>query len=259
MTRMDVRRIGKNFAYMARCLPTTPEDQFESVGKAVLEHHFDNNCFCGPWCKRKDMTDEQRIASERYYRCKVKDEKLYSVLSSIIARFVTTDRLKELAHGMDTNVNESLNNTISYFAPKNRVFCQTRFLQNRVAFAVGITSLGLETYFTRLLAKLSIEVTPAIRHFLQVKDNQRKKRLVAIKTTNKKKNRLKRKFELQQKEEEVAKKQRAKRDGTYQSGGHMLPGGFDGEEQKKEKPSRKDIICPLCGVRGHKTKKSKYC
>ena len=75
------------------------------------------------------MTAQQLQQSERLYRCKTKDKDLYERLAKIIARFITFDRLKEGAHGMDTNVNESLNNTISYFAPKNRV----SLLRNKVS------------------------------------------------------------------------------------------------------------------------------
>ena len=50
MTRCDVIRIGKNFAFMARTLPFREEDEYVNCGKAVLEHHFDNHEFCGEWC-----------------------------------------------------------------------------------------------------------------------------------------------------------------------------------------------------------------
>ena len=72
---------------------------------------------------------------------------------------------------------------------------------------------------------------------------------------------MKRKFELLKKDEEDAKKQRAKRDGTYKSGGHMAgESGFDGIEQPKKKAQdKKDKICPHCGLHGHVLKRSKFC
>jgi hypothetical protein len=47
MTRMDSTRLGKNFAYMIRTLKKIPKDdqrdeKFLAAGKAVLEHHVDN-------------------------------------------------------------------------------------------------------------------------------------------------------------------------------------------------------------------------
>ena len=109
MTRMDSTRIGKNFGYMARTLKDRPECEFESAAKAVLDHHFDIHDNCGSWCKRKNESAEQRIRSKKYYRCVNRDAKLYSVLSKKIERFITIDKLKEMAHGLDTNMNESFN------------------------------------------------------------------------------------------------------------------------------------------------------
>ena len=43
MTKMDVKRIGKNFGYMAQSLPKMSEDLYCQAAKAVLEHHF--NCW----------------------------------------------------------------------------------------------------------------------------------------------------------------------------------------------------------------------
>jgi hypothetical protein len=101
MTRMDSTRIGKNFGYMIQALPKMAEDQDDEVllraGKAVLEHHFDNHEYCGDWCHRKRKTPEERAASERFYRCKAKDVELYKILNGIVSRFVSLDRLKEVA------------------------------------------------------------------------------------------------------------------------------------------------------------------
>jgi hypothetical protein len=98
----------------------------------------------------------QRAASLRFYRCKVKDVSLYKVLQEKLSRFITLDRLKEVAHGMDTQVNEGFNNTVSWFAPKNKVYCGSPSLANRVGIAIGINMLGLHEYFKRLFKCLGI-------------------------------------------------------------------------------------------------------
>jgi hypothetical protein len=106
MTRMDANR---NFAYMIRQLPTLPEEQYVSAGKAVLDRHFDRHLHCGVWCRRKRMTQQARDVDDntRFYRSMTKDDVLYSKLQSIVERFITFERLQEVAHGMDTQVNES--------------------------------------------------------------------------------------------------------------------------------------------------------
>lgn len=74
-----------------------------------------------------------------------------------------------------------------------------------------------------------------------------------------KKIRMQRKFELLKKDEEDAKRQRDKRDGTYKSGGHMaIEGGFDGIEEERSSKAKKRV-CPYCGLAGHVTTRSKKC
>ena len=204
MTKMDAKRIVKNFGYMAKSLPQMNECHFCTAGKAVLEHHFDNHEYCGAWCRRRNMTAEQRKASGQFYRCKVKDAELYKALHDIVSRFIEHDRLKESAHGMDTNVNESLNNTISYLAPKNRVFCSTRSLENRVAIVVGITSIGFESFFCKVFDRLAIATILYVLHWLKHKDKLRIYRITNRKQTSTKRNRMKRKFDKLKEEEEAA-------------------------------------------------------
>jgi hypothetical protein len=146
MCRMDVTRLQKNFGYMARTLKNRPKSEFVTAGLAVIDHHFDDHQYCGPWCPRKRLTPAQRLASKRYYRCKTKDAKLYAVLCAKVGRFISLERLKEIAHGMDTQVNESFNNTVSWMAPKNKVYCGSCSLSNWLCIAVGINSIGLVRY-----------------------------------------------------------------------------------------------------------------
>jgi ubiquinone/menaquinone biosynthesis C-methylase UbiE len=148
MTRMDSIRIGKNFGYMAHTLTRRPEEAFVDAVKACLEHHFDNHVYCGEWCKRKHETDEEKITLIKYYyRCKDKDAKLYALLANKIERFITKERLDEMAHDLDTNMNEAFNQICTWFAPKNKLFAGSGSLANQIALAVGIHSLGVEMYF----------------------------------------------------------------------------------------------------------------
>ena len=266
MTKMDSSRIGKNFAYMIRSLPRLQEDQFEDAAKAVLEHHFDEHQYCGPWCKRKLLSATEKEAAGRYYRCKDKDAKLYVVLQEKVSRFITCNRLKEVAHGMDTLMNESFNNTASWFAPKNKVYCGSQSLRNQLSLSIGINTLGLYDYFTRLYKILGIAVTDNVAHFLRVKERNRLQRLQKNKSREQKKARMKRKFDQLKEHEATAKKERAKRDGTYKTGLNMQEGAVDGYTMddlmmpaRKHRRSHKDIICPHCNRKGHSTTRSRQC
>jgi hypothetical protein len=150
MTRMDATRIGKNFGYMARTLVHRPESEFLGAANAVLEHHFDNHEHCGDWCGRQHETEAQRASKVRYYRCKMKDADLYELLKGKVERYITLDKLVNMAHGLDTNMNEAFNQICTWFAPKNKVFAGSGSLHNRISLAVGINSLGVEVFFTCL-------------------------------------------------------------------------------------------------------------
>ena len=64
-----------------------------------------------------------------FYRDKVADKSLYDWLTEQVGHFTTPEMLNEVGHGMDTNVNEALNNIVSWLAPKNKTYCGTVSLQ----------------------------------------------------------------------------------------------------------------------------------
>lgn len=206
------------------------------------------------------MTEQERLGSKKYYRDKEKDKELYVRLEEMLAKYITEEKLQDIAHGMDTNANESFNNTASWVAPKNKVYCGSRSLWNRISIAICIVSLGPEEFYQRLFKSMGIKITPNVLHYLSVKETQRSTRLEKIKTADKKMKRNKRKFDRLQEYTLVAKKERLVRAGKYRRGMNL---DVTAEEElalpvrvKKEK-----VVCPhpFCGLTGHKTTKSKKC
>ena len=294
MTKMDcMRLVSTNFGFMARtlCDGNKSDDEILLCGKAVLEHHFDNHIYCGDWCRRKqeindmEADDEaepaaaddqpQRKKKKKYYRSKVKDAMLYERLKTIIARFVTLSALKELAHKMDTCVNESINNTISWFAPKNKVYAGTQSLANRIGMACGILSLGLLKYFELLFERLHLSMNADVHNYLSVKDGGRIRRLQKRRTAAFKRKRKADFYSKLKDEMSVAQQERDIRDGVYQSGIGMDGGYTELEldldsstgttkprrQKKKAAGGRKksDMICPHCNKTGHCRRTSKDC
>jgi hypothetical protein len=265
MTTMDATRIEKNFSYMIRQLPKMPEDQYEVAGQAVLYHHFDCHDYCGLWCKRKGLSEEERKLphNRRYYRSLTKDAALFNILQPIVQRFITIERLKEVAHGMDTQCNESFNNTFSWLAPKNKVYCGSQSLRNRLSIGIGINTIGHLHYFTRLYEQLGIIMTPNVRHFLATKETKRTKRILKRKTVDSKKHRRRQKYEKQRRDEATAIKERKKRDGTYKTAQNMEDILEDAEDATGEVPGiarkKTPTKCPYCGKKNHKTTKSMHC
>jgi hypothetical protein len=168
--------------------------------------------------------------------------------------------LKEVAHGMDTQCNESFNNTASWLAPKNKVYCGSQSLHNRLSIALGINVLGFVGYFKRPFKLLGIAFTPDVQYYLQSKESTRKKRLDKLRLKDTKKNRLKKKYDQLKADEVIAKRERSKRDGTYQKGIAMA--GTSDEQGSQKRPrnkSRAGMVCPHCGKKGHTTIRSANC
>jgi hypothetical protein len=86
MMTMDATWIEKNFSYMIRQLLKMPEQQYETAGQAVLNHHFDCHDHCGLWCKRKQQSEEVRNLPQnrKFYRCMTKDTALFNILQPIV-------------------------------------------------------------------------------------------------------------------------------------------------------------------------------
>jgi hypothetical protein len=180
-------------------------------------------------------------------------------LQEILSRFITLDRLKEVAHGMDTQVNESFNNTFSWLAPtKNKVYCGSQSLKNRLCIGIGINALGTHEYFNRLYKTLGIIITDNIVHFLDQKEKKRLRRRIAkTMLTDTKKNRLMAKHEKLRLDTAIAQKEPARREGTYRTGQNM--DHVDEEMNDTDAKNRPPNSCPFCHLKGHKTKNSRKC
>jgi hypothetical protein len=114
---------------------------------------------------------------------------------------------------------------------------------------------------------MGIKLTPSITHYLQVKDRSRARRIARSKLSETKKSRVQKKNDTLKHDEAQARKERAKRDGTYKRGMNMDEGGADGctaedlaqPKQKKQRKVNKDIICKHCKLKGHSTTRSRAC
>jgi hypothetical protein len=247
---------------MARSLKNKSPEEYSTVANAVLEHHFDNHEYCGDWCKRKNETEEQRKSSVKYYRCKERDQKLYALLQKTIARFVTQERLQDMAHNLDTNVNEAFNQICTWFLLKNKVFAGSCSLHNCIGFAVGINLIGVTEYFRRLYRKLGITMTPNVQHYLKLKESNRRKKLDKMKTAEAKKDKNKRKYDKLAEDTRKAKKELYTRQGIYRRGINLDLPIAEIQDNVVPVPKKKASAashCEYCGKKGHATHRSKKC
>ena len=159
------------------------------------------------------------------------------------------------------------------YAPKNKVFAGSGSLHNRITFAVGINSLGVEVFFKRLFKKLGIKLTPNVAYYLHTREKSRVKRLESIGTRAAKQKKNKRKYDKLKDATLQAKKEFLKRQGTYRKGmniddpfGELLNGVEDEEDDagNKKPPAKRNKakatgFCEYCGKSDHLTKCSKKC
>jgi hypothetical protein len=261
---VDTTRVGKNFGYVAWTLHRMDESLYCISAQAVLEHHFDEHKYCGPWCRHKDETEATKAAGRKIYRNKEDDAKFYSILQEKVGCYITKERLVKIAHGgMDTNINEAFNNTATWFAPKNKTYCGSVSLQVWLSLAVGINSLGFEVYYQRLLKKLGVTLTEDVSHFLGVEQKKKRgKHLIKIATNAAKKTQNHAKYAALKEDTRIARKEmtgRNRRAGTYRSGMAMdyVSSEDEGQQQPKKKNKKKatnkrssnkpwvPVICPM--------------
>lgn len=255
MTRCDAIRISHNFGYFCRTLKNLQEEEYKAAAASVLDHHFDKHDQCGPWCRRKNETAAERAESAKYYRDMKEDAKLYCKLQELLSRYFTMKALRECAHGYDTQVNESINNSVAWLAPKNKMYCASHSLHNRIAVAIGVTSVGLLPYHVRLFKKLGITMTSETLHFLTVKDRKRARKQAIAKTKEAKLKRQAKKADGLKVYTATAKREKAQRAGTYESGVAM----DDGYDPELLTDAQKKIECRHCARLGHKTRMNKLC
>jgi hypothetical protein len=248
LSAMDIVRLCKNFIYYIRSSTNMDEDERVRKAAVIYEHHFDCHDYCGNFCRRKlelETGDDEQ--SEKFYRCKVRNKELYVRIKSIIDEYITKDRLAELTHGKDTNVNECLNQVIAWFAPKNKTYGGSYSLENRVSIAVGVFNKGYLAFFSNLLERLGIQPTEGQLAYFRSQDKDRNRRRQLQTTAEHKKKRQKTVYEKLRQHTENAKKALARAEkAEYRAGVAVEP--------------IQDTVRPCkCGSITHKTRRHRLC
>jgi len=251
----DITWIVKNFSYFVNTLNKLDHSHWATRAKCVLDHHFDCHDNCGDFCLRKkdlvDKTPEEN--KKKFYRCMEKDATLYEMLSEIVGDFTTQERLDEVGHGMDTQANESLNNTIAWKAPKGKTYCGSRSLENRVCIAVSTHLIGPEVHFRRLHTSLGITIRPGTAHYLRLQTK-------ALECRRSKQRKLDTKRKRNDKNFAKLKEQLDKLLADTKEGRQYKP-GVALEKEGAAKPGRKPEATKLCrcGSADHQRTSSKKC
>jgi hypothetical protein len=159
MKKPDARRLQRNLSYAVHMNCDKSMEELKKGTKAALEHMFNNHEHCGLWCNYLPKTSAKKIACRWRYKCKERDAKLYKQILEIHQKFTTEESLVELLHEWDTQKNESVNNFIRGWVPKDTHYAWTRNWEGRVMTAVGVDSLGWEEYHRRAYRGCGLSVT----------------------------------------------------------------------------------------------------
>jgi hypothetical protein len=214
---------------------------------------FNNHDHCGAWCNRLPKTDNEKKECEWRFKSKEKDAKPYEQCLTIHRKFTVESSLMKVLHEHDTQKNESMNDFIRGWVPKDSHYARTTNWEGRVMTAVGVDSVGYEVYYRRASWRLGLSLTregllgrirkerakTTYRKYRKISDV---KRTMAVRRHSK---------IIEELKKEHADFLKGKTYATNISG----PGG--------EQTGGGGVIaideCPFCGLKGHKTKNSTRC
>ena len=136
----------------------------------------------------------------------------------IVNDFISPNRLKEVGHGMETQqVNESLNNTSQWKAPKNKVLSGSMSLTNRVSMACCTHLIGPTVLFSNLFDKMGMDMQKGTNQYLDIQANALQKRQAKQKQSDMKQKHHEANFKKLRKQLESLMQDRAKNN-YYQVG-----------------------------------------
>ena len=190
---------------------------------------------------------------------------MYQQIASAVERFQDDEHVKECLHLNDTNINESLNMSVSRLVPKFKHFGTTMALDSRVRLVLGVHNLGYAEFYLTLLHNLGCLDEMAIQQPISTSITRlstRKMYMGTKKKTVEYKRRRKHGREAKTKQQLYEEGiDRAKNLGTYATG---IGIGFgiqnqDEDQNKQQSTTTGGNVCPRCNRPGHKTWKAKAC
>ena len=120
--------------------------------------------------KEANLKDKKANA---YFRCKIKDARLYEQIRQIIAPYLSDDKLRMLHHLWSTQLNEAMNNSVGAYASKTKNYCRTLSLQTRVAIAAGVMCVGYLELWTRIFNEVGLNMDNVFASSLRARDKKK--------------------------------------------------------------------------------------
>jgi hypothetical protein len=148
---------------------------------SVLVHNIlDHICGChercdAPWCYDKKAIEENlpfhppsnhRLNKQKY-------PETYQQLKDIFNQYTSVEMMQYCNHPHDMQTNEALNQAIANIAPKSVCYSVLISLYSRIAYVIGIHSMGHYHYFAALFTKLGLAMTSSLAKFLTKKQDRK--------------------------------------------------------------------------------------
>ena len=171
--------------------------------------------------------------------------------------FITKEKLEECAHEFDSNINESLNNIVAKYVPKNKHFSKSIQLTVRVLIAAGIYLIGYHALWTKFFTSMKLSIPSSLEMSWLEKDIAKVKKYGKEHTTTYKRKRKKKE------NRNLAKETKKRGDDIRRNYEYAPCVGMDKPRLvKKVKQSVNECKyaafgCP--GKNGHRTNRSKHC
>jgi len=88
------------------------------------------------------------------------------LIKAIFDEFMTVKQMEMCSHIWDTQMNESLNQSIANFAPKTHNYSTTMLLHCQISMCIGLYNFGPIGYYTKLFDELNIDMGMTMLDFL---------------------------------------------------------------------------------------------
>ena len=123
------------------------------LARSIPKHYFGQHEDCGPYCRGKELKEKDPVEYAKLgYQDANKHPYLFSQVMAAVSPYLTTEKLQETFHPVDTNKNENMNKQVTKYMPKGVYFCSTLAGRGRVFTCYGVDTVGLDNFYTRLLA-----------------------------------------------------------------------------------------------------------
>ena len=147
--------------------------------KTPLQYLCNNHNYCnGEWCGQKRALQKGKIfrnddISKTYLNLNNNvDCQVYDYVFHVVKQFSTDKMLLESLDKGNTQANESLNNSLSYFAPKNVNHARSSSLGNCVSIYGGIQIEGYFSFFLNVYFQLGLNFSNSFSIYLSKKDEK---------------------------------------------------------------------------------------